>query len=252
MGWSNRTFGLNNNMQTLLIFGLLRYTGNNVLSSRLTRQIISKTLAVCITPNQMGEESRPVQRPGIWVTLLKNEGQGATPGFFFLFLLIVGKKKCNIFFLCRTYTISSTSKYVYSSRRKHASRKTRYLPNHICYASGVHLERKLTFTAIFLVLLADHFDAFFNAKNTSDTNATSNTPPTSKTYELSRHRCCLTLNLGDNVNHAHSDRCQPLSDCKAQRRKVLHGLAAAEWPQYRHNFTGCKTARRTFSWSTRS
>ena len=67
--------------------------------------------------------------------------------------------------------------YIYCSVRKHALRKTRYLPNHICYASAVYLTTKLTFTAIFLVLLSDQFDAFSNPKNTSETN-TSNTPPT--------------------------------------------------------------------------
>ena len=39
-------------------------------------------------------------------------------------------------------------------------------------------EEKLTFTAIFLVPLTDHFDAFFNPKNASETNATNKTPPT--------------------------------------------------------------------------
>ena len=71
----------------------------------------------------------------------------------------------------------------------------------------------LTFTAIVLVLtavLTNQFGTFFNPKNVSETNAASNTPPTRKTYELSRH-CCSTLIFGDNANRSHSDRCQPLT-----------------------------------------
>ena len=44
--------------------------------------------------------------------------------------------------------------------------------------SAVYLGRKLTSTAIFLVLLTNQFGAFFNPKNASETNATNNNPPT--------------------------------------------------------------------------
>ena len=50
------------------------------------------------------------------------------------------------------------------SSGKHALRKASYLPSHICPASAVYLRRKLTFTAIFLAQLTDHFDASFNPK----------------------------------------------------------------------------------------
>ena len=102
------------------------------------------------------------------------------------------------------YVLFLLLRSIYSSGRKHALRKTSYLTKHICYASAVCLRRKLTFTAIFLAQLTDQFDASFNPKNASETNATSNTS-TRKTYEFSCHRC-LTLNFGDNANHWHNDR----------------------------------------------
>ena len=96
------------------------------------------------------------------------------------------------FFLSRSYSISGI---INVSGRKHALRKTAYRPNQTWKSSAVYLRRKLTFAAIFLVLLTSQFDAIFNPKNASDTNATNNTPPTSKTYEFSRHRSCLKIEL---------------------------------------------------------
>ena len=52
----------------------------------------------------------------------------------------------------------------------------RHTSQTVCYAPAVYLRRKLTFTAIFLVLLTDRFHAFFNPTHASETNATSNTP----------------------------------------------------------------------------
>ena len=94
--------------------------------------------------------------------------------------------------------------------------KKAYLPNQTYKSSAVYLRRKLTFTAIFLVLTTNQFDAFFNPKNASDRNATNSARPTWKTYEVSRRRRCLTLIFGDNANHSHSDRCQPLTTVKAR------------------------------------
>ena len=105
------------------------------------------------------------------------------------------------------------------SGRKHALRKTSHLPNRICYSSAVYLRRNITFASIFLGRLADQFDAIFNPKNASGTNATKYTPSTWKTYEFSRHRCCLTLNFGDNASYSQSDRCQPLTDRKERAKQ---------------------------------
>ena len=53
-----------------------------------------------------------------------------------------------------------------------------YLPNRTSVVvTAICLRRKLTFTAIFIVLLPDQFDAFFNPKNVSETNAINITPP---------------------------------------------------------------------------
>ena len=52
-----------------------------------------------------------------------------------------------------------------------------YLPNRTCVVTAVCLRRKIAFTAIFLGLLSDQFDAFFNPKNVSETNAINITPP---------------------------------------------------------------------------
>ena len=49
-----------------------------------------------------------------------------------------------------------------------------------------------------------------------------------KTYECSRHRRCSMLKIGDNVNHSHSDRCQPLMTVKHERRNVVLRSGAAE------------------------
>ena len=52
-----------------------------------------------------------------------------------------------------------------------------YLPNRTSVAIAVYLRRKLTSTAIFFVLLPDQFDAMFNPKNVSETNAINIIPP---------------------------------------------------------------------------
>ena len=52
-----------------------------------------------------------------------------------------------------------------------------YLPNRTSVVTAVCLIRKLTFTAIFFALLPDQFDAFFDPKNVSETNAINITPP---------------------------------------------------------------------------
>ena len=76
----------------------------------------------------------------------------------------------------RSYTISS----ICSSGRKYQVgliiRKTTYLTNHIRCVFAVY--RILEYSLHSLVLLTDLFDAFFNPKNTSEKNATRNTPPT--------------------------------------------------------------------------
>ena len=139
------------------------------------------------------------KHPGIWV-------HGTTP----IHWCPVLRSHAGLFFWCfvdylnkRTMIFSFWAEGIlflvimYSSGRKHALGRTPYLPNHIFYASAVCVRRKLTFTAIFLVLLTDQFDAFFNPENASETSTTNNTPPTWKTYELSRHRRCITLKLGD-------------------------------------------------------
>ena len=51
-----------------------------------------------------------------------------------------------------------------------------YLPNRTSAVTAVCLSRKLTFTAIFFGLPPDQFDAFFNPKNVSETNAINVTP----------------------------------------------------------------------------
>ena len=111
----------------------------------------------------------------------------------------------HFFFLSRIYIISSTN-IIAESGRKHALRKTSYalrktsyLPNHtsiyyqVCLKLQQYLRRKLASTAICLVLLAYQFDEFFNPKNASETNDSSNTPPTWQTYEFSRHICSATM-----------------------------------------------------------
>ena len=62
--------------------------------------------------------------------------------------------------------------------KKHVLRETSYLPNHTCYAAAVNLRRKLAFTSIFLALLTNQFDAFFNPNNASEMNATNSASPT--------------------------------------------------------------------------
>ena len=68
------------------------------------------------------------------------------------------------------------------------------------------------------------------------TNPTNTTPPTWKTYGLSRHRCCSILNFGD-VNHSHSDRCQPLTTVKHERRNVGLWVGGCRMPKYRHSLS---------------
>ena len=110
------------------------------------------------------------------------------------------------FVLSRSHTISSI--YILPVGNKFALRNKSYLPNHICYASVVYLGRKLTFTptvtAICLVLLTDQFVTFFSPKDAWETNATSNTPTTWKTYEFPRHRCLIAPRITqENVKQTH-------------------------------------------------
>ena len=78
------------------------------------------------------------------------------------------------------------------------------------------LEKKLTFTAIFFLILPDQVDALFNPKNIARTKRNIYSFAiywsTTKKDELSRHRCCLTLNFGDNANHSCSYRFKPLTE----------------------------------------
>ena len=132
---------------------------------------------------------------------------------------------------------------MYFSDTKHALRKTPYLPNHICciYVCAVYLRRKLAFMAILLVRLTNQFDAFFNPKNVSETNATNNAQPTWKTYEFSRHRCCFTLKFGDNVNHSHSDRCQPRTTVKHERHNVVARVRRCRMTKLHAQLNGMQT-----------
>ena len=52
-----------------------------------------------------------------------------------------------------------------------------YLPNRTTVVMTDSLRSKLTFTAIFFVLLPVQFDTFLSPKNVSETNFTSITPP---------------------------------------------------------------------------
>ena len=74
--------------------------------------------------------------------------------------------------------VFSISCYIQSSGGKHALKKTSYLPNNICKTFAVFLRINLTFTAVFLERLTDHFHAFFNPQTPSEMNATNITPPT--------------------------------------------------------------------------
>ena len=91
-------------------------------------------------------------------------------GFLFVFFRSLNKKNDTEYFFSfwagaivqQLYLV-----YIYSSGRKHASRNTPILPNHICYASAVYLKRKLKFTAIFSLPLTDQFAVFTQPENTS-------------------------------------------------------------------------------------
>ena len=79
---------------------------------------------------------------------------------------------------------------------------------------------------LFLVQVPDQFDALFNPKNASEKNIKNITRPSigKKTYEFSRHRCCLALNVRDTGNHLYSHRFKPQTEpCvpKHERRKVV-------------------------------
>ena len=93
-----------------------------------------------------------------------------------------------------------------------------------------YLGRKLTSTAIFLVLLVltgnRLFGRVFHPEkrlrderykhiSTNLKNVRVLAPPMLFNVEL--RRCCLPLNFGDSANHSHSDRCQPLTDRKERR-----------------------------------
>ena len=117
-------------------------------------------------------------------------------------------------FLSRSHPISIYSG-VYFSGRKHALRKTAYLPNQTCDSFVVYRRKNLCSR-----------QSFWNHRRINSTHSSTRKTPQrralqitlqlKKMREFSRHRCCLTLNFGDNVNHSHSDRCQPLTDRRAR------------------------------------
>ena len=124
-----------------------------------------------------------IERINCWERLLRSDA-----GLFFCVQAdYLSKIFISFFHFEQKHTISSIHWYILAVGT-HALRKTPYLPIRICYASAVYLGRKFSFTAFFLVLLTNRFDAF-NPKNASETTLyTNNTPPTWKTYEFSRHR----------------------------------------------------------------
>ena len=65
-----------------------------------------------------------------------------------------------------------------------------------------------------------------------------------KTYEFSRHRCCLALNFGDNDNHLHSHRFKPMAEScvpwKHERRNVVIQFRGCRITKCRNSFTVCK------------
>ena len=140
-------------------------------------------------------------------------------GHFFVvvFLLNIFELKINIsVFFSAEATLLLVYWYVLAIG-KHALRWMAYLPNRTSVVIAVYLGRKAYVHGnLFFVLLPDRFDALFNPKSVSETNAIKYHPaicwPAWKTHEFSRHRCCLTLNFGDNANYSYSHRFKPLTD----------------------------------------
>ena len=93
--------------------------------------------------------------------------------FFIVLLLIIQVKieRSNLLFPAETLFLVLSS-----SSRKHALRYMAYLPNRTTVVIAVYLRTKLTFTAIFFVLLPAQFDTFLSPKNVSETNVTNITP----------------------------------------------------------------------------
>ena len=153
----------------------------------------------------------------------------------------------SIFFLSRSNTISSIFLAVGNTPygKRHISRTKLGNPLQSIFEESSRSRQS------FWVLLSNQFDAFFNQKNTSDTNATNNTPPTWKTYELSRHQCCLALNFGE--------ICQPLTfrpmpapkdrEARATQRRFT-GLGLQKDQRTSTALRDANTIRRTFSSST--
>ena len=115
-------------------------------------------------------------------------------------------------FFSRSYTIS----IIYTLMvEKHTLRKTAYLPNRTCVGASLMYQIKAWI----------HPSHFWTRCQTSSMRSTWKTPQkrtlkyhsviywsTWKTYEFSRHRCCVALNFRDNVNHLLSHRFKPLME----------------------------------------
>ena len=136
--------------------------------------------------------------------------------------------------------------YIYSSGRKHALRKTAYLPNRTCVAASWTCQIKAYIHHNpFCSRARDQFHAIFNQKNASEKDAKNITSSivNLKTYEFSRHQCCVALKFGDNANHSYSDRCQPLTDPQARATQLCWRARGCRMPQYsttlRHANTTC-------------
>ena len=106
----------------------------------------------------------------------------------------------------------------------------------------------------FPVLLPDNSDIFFNLKNASKTTlwmSLYHPLINVKSLRILAPRISFTWNFRDNFNHWQTDRCQTLTEPRihysASAAMSLYGLETAEWPKYRHVFSGCKHNK---TWAT--
>ena len=126
------------------------------------------------------------------------------------FLLVIRVKK-SLFFLQKKLRILFLV-YILAVG-KHSLRNTPCLPNHICYASEESLHSRQYFWYYWQINLTHSSTRKTPQRRTLRITLRQ----LEKTYESSRHRCCLALNFGDNANHSHSDdRCLPLTDREAR------------------------------------
>ena len=139
-------------------------------------------------------------------------------------------------------------KDIYFSGRKHALPKTAHLPNQTFESSAVYHKNKAYIHGNIFGTSDKSIRRILQlGKRLRDERYKQHSANLRNVSSRATDRCGLTLNFGDNVNHLHPYRCQPLTTVMHERRSVVLRVRGCSMTKYRHSLTGCKHSKGYFS-----